>query len=162
MSLPSFHSLYNLIPLPNDLVYHILELSNCQEYACLQCQKWDSAVQCTSCGVTLCKACSHECNELACCHYCDTCSQWLVCDSPSPWGNNDPMCWDYRNRHDTKCSMELATCKLCCIEQCDVCENWYCCSHIKPFDLQYYDYMLCLECWKNIRQKMDELFYKSL
>ena len=145
--------LYQLIPLPDDVVYIIIH--NHTLILCTNCLHWGegySKSACTDCGCecnTICTKCMKLC-ENECCNYCPSCSpKRMTCDEYP-----DPMWYSCNSHFDghEQCYYNSDKCRKChSFEDCFICGRTTCCIHhtvntpYEPAEEWWFEF-ICLNC----------------
>lgn len=148
-------SLYELIPLPPELVHHIVDLGHYGDRCCDRCGKWECRVNCALCNHPSCP-CRH-CDlypNYRCCVYCSNCYQARQCKRYKFWfaACNELLQKSGKYRD---CQLNLQSCKQCCQLTCQRCKHDFCCEHIADISGCA---NICLNCWRQVRQEVDSYF----
>lgn len=123
-------SLYDVIPLPHDVIFHILQLGRLEEYQCPRCKVYHSVTKCSRCGSFTCMNCIDPDNYICgCCCYCPKCESVNVCLSRKSNKMDVIQCKVIHDHVTPKCSMKGCSHYCLCRSHCRTCPNNYCCKH---------------------------------
>lgn len=150
--------LYELLPLPPEIVSHMVTVSNV--YFCRKCNYYKCEELCTHCRRALCIECAKQCWnvkwawEVVCCVYCKDCALlWKCHDSSYDYVCQEPVFHD----NSSVChASERSACSRCPVmHQCKWCEQQYCCRHASVA-LPAASLFICVTCYQRQRSKLDK------
>lgn len=147
-------SLYDLIPLPPELVQHIADVGNFADTPCDKCKTWMPIQKCTACQQGTCCCDGGNCYA-QCCTYCHQCWVNRICNNAY---DVKAVCekWIQECNYDT-CPVQ-DQCKPCCRTKCKNCKEKYCCKHCTYFFVGPRQVYMCIRCWDNISREMNDYF----
>lgn len=143
--------LYELLPLPAEIVSHIATVSSV--CFCPECNQYKCDGRCRHCQCAICTSCVKRCWQWTCCKYCDECAVLWKCYDIKDWYNCS--CCD-KSKSPACEGKSVSPCARCHLPlHCSWCEKSSCCKHA-AIALPSIPLYICVHCYQRQRSKLDK------